>query len=110
MKIHTIALNLTLFATPAFANLGYEFKQLVGYTISHIKTVDGWYDEDGKSDNNFKGCKRGRIIIFTDKTILGCDEHSYSFSYKPEAIILQRNGDYKMIVGNDVYDMRKVRN
>lgn len=30
MKIHTIALTLALFATPAFANLSYEFKQLVG--------------------------------------------------------------------------------
>lgn len=106
---------LSVFAIrPAHADLNNELKDLVGYTIIASKTIDRWYDGD-KQNNSFNGCSHGRVIVFTDNTTLTCAEYGYQYAYRPTAIILVKEFsykgksfyDYKMVVENEVYDMRR---
>lgn len=102
---------------PAFADLASKLEGLVGYVIADSKTIKGWYDEDGgeNEESSFKGCKHGRKIIFTDNKVLTCAEYGYQYAYRPTAIILAKpieyQGktyyDFKMIVEDEVYDMRR---
>lgn len=113
MKKIFIALMLLL-SISAQADLADELDNLVGYTIVDSKTIQGWYDDDEKEDGAFKGCKHGRVIVFTDHKSLTCTEYGYQYAYRPTAIILAKEisykgksfYDYKMIVEDDVYDMR----
>jgi hypothetical protein len=71
-------------------------------------TVTGWIDRDkGKNGDSFEGCEFGRIIIFDDSKVLTCSSYSYSYSYRPRAAILSNGSGFKMIVGDEVYDMRR---
>ena len=79
------------------------------------KTIKGWHDGSEKDDGAFKGCKHGRVIIFTDNTVLTCAEYGYQYAYRPNAVILAKSMEYKgktaydvkMIVGDVIYDMRQ---
>jgi hypothetical protein len=111
-----IALILLLsFASTARADLADKLSRLVGYVIVDAKTIKGWYDESEKEDGAFKGCKHGRVIVFTDNKALTCAEFGYQYAYRPTAIILAKSityqgstiYDYKMVVGDDIYDMRR---
>ena len=98
----------TLVTDPASAALADKLERLVGYTIVASKTVEAWVEDKKKSDG-FEGCNHGRVIIFTDGTALTCNTYSYSYSYRPTAVILAKKigagYDFKMVVDNDVYDM-----
>lgn len=111
--IRSIAvLALGLLPCLAFADLADKLGRLIGYTIVDSKTVDGWR-EDGKTNDGFEGCNHGRVIIFTDGKGLTCNTYSYSYSYRPTAIVLAKQisfqgksfYDFKMVVGDEVYDM-----
>ena len=101
-------------AFPVYANLADELEELVGYTITASKTIERWYDDDEK-DESFNGCSHGRVIVFTDGTTLTCAEYGYQYAYRPTAIILAKEityqgksiFDFKMIVEDEVYDMRR---
>lgn len=111
-KSHCVAVLLvgisTLVSNPASAALADKLERLVGYTIIASKTVEAWAEDKKKSDG-FEGCSHGRVIIFTDGTALTCNTYSYSYSYRPTAVILAKkigaSYDFKMVVDNDVYDM-----
>ncbi|MBP6962764.1 hypothetical protein KBB49_04470 [Candidatus Saccharibacteria bacterium] len=106
---------LATFSCIARADLAYELNSLIGYTIVDSKTIKGWYDDSEKEEGAFKGCKHGRVIVFTDNTVLTCAEYGYQYAYRPTAIILAKQisfggkdfYDYKMIIESEVYDMRK---
>jgi len=73
-----------LLRSEASADLASKLDTLVGYTIVASKAIRGWYDSDEKEEGAFKGCRHGRVIVFTD---------------------------FKMIVEDEVYDMlRKSEN
>lgn len=80
---------------------------LDGYTIVATKTIEGWYDENGEKGDDFQGCDYNRIIIFDDNTRLACGEYSYTYAYRPEAVILFNGSQIKMIVDDETYDMSK---
>ena len=109
-----IFITLILLSISAQADLADELDNLIGYTIVDSKTIKGWYDDDEKGNGAFKGCKYGRVIVFTDNKSLTCAEYGYQYAYRPTAIILTKEisykgksfYDYKMIVEDDVYDMR----
>ena len=110
-----IALFIIGFSVNAFADLADKLDDLVGYVIVDSRTVKGWYDDDESEEGAFKGCKHGRVIVFTDNTGLTCAGYGYQYAYMPTAVILAKEisyqgksfYDYKMVVGDDVYDMRK---
>lgn len=104
--------NILLFLVFSFfipssvkADLVWELDRLVGYTIVEKKTIKGYLDKDKKIKEEFNGCEYDRIIVFTDNTVLKCRSYSYSYSYRPDAIILSSGYSIKMVVGNDIYDM-----
>lgn len=104
-----------LFATNAFAGLADELDPLIGYTIIDSKTIKGWYDDNESEEGAFKGCKHGRVIVFTDNKVLRCAQYGYQYAYRPTAVILAKEltyqgksfYDYKMVVEDEIYDMRR---
>jgi len=118
MRLSRIALlALALLWTPfAKADLADKLSKLVGYVIVDAKTIKAWYDDDGeKSEGSFKGCKHGRVIVFDDNKVLTCAQYGYQYAYRPTAIILAKPMtyqnttlyDYKMVVEDEIYDMRR---
>ena len=114
MKLIVSILVIVFAAIPAYADLADELEELVGYTIIASKTVERWYDEN-EEDDSFNGCSHGRVIVFTDGTALTCAEYGYQYAYRPTAVILAKEityqgksfYDFKMVVGDEVYDMRR---
>jgi len=114
MKFIVSILAIVFTSIPAYADLANELEDLVGYTIVASKTVERWYDEDEK-DYSFNGCSHGRVIVFTDGTTLTCAGYGYQYAYRPTAVILAKEISYqgksfydlKMVVGDEVYDMRR---
>ncbi len=114
MKYLIFVIFAALVALPAHADLADELDDLVGYTITASKTIDRWYDDDEK-DDSFNGCSHGRVIVFTDNTTLTCAEYGYQYAYRPTAIILAKEisyqgklfYDFKMVVEDEIYDMRR---
>jgi hypothetical protein len=98
---------LLIFMPLAFSTVfASDIGQFVGYTIAAKKTIAGYQDDNGKSDSSFEGCNFGRKIIFADQTYLTCTSYSYQYAYRPEAILLVRNGSWIMLVESERYDMR----
>lgn len=106
MKKIIITLVLFLVTSQVYADLIHELAMLTGYTINGSKTISGWVQDD-KSGDAFEGCDYRRKIIFSDNTTLTCAEYSYSYSYRPTAVILSNGSFFKMIVGNETYDMQR---
>ncbi len=107
MKNQLLLLALLTSTTSAFADITSQLGRLVGYTIIASKTVVGFQDKSGKKADSFEGCEYDRVIIFDDNKILTCAEYGYQYAYRPTAIVLSNGSSFKMIVGNDVYDMRR---
>jgi len=113
--IGLLALLMLITTTTAHADLVDDLGDLIGYTIVASKTIVGWYDDNEKDERSFKGCKHGRVIVFSDNKILTCAEYGYQYAYRPTAIILAKEisyqgqsfNDFKMIVGDKIYDMRR---
>lgn len=103
-----VLLAALLEATPAVADPASTMRPYVGYTIVAVMTITGWRDEDGTGkDGAFEGCKYGRTIIFEGSKALQCSGYGYQYAYRPEAVILARNGIYKMLVESEAYDMQR---
>lgn len=80
---------------------------LVGYTVVLSATITGYIDSDGKREDSFNGCAHGRVIIFDNNKGLTCATYSYTYSYHPSAVVLSNGSSYKMVVGDEIYDMRR---
>jgi hypothetical protein len=93
----------------AHADAVSVLRRFEGYTVLGVMTITGWQDPNGKKGDSFEGCEYDRIIVFNDSKVLACAGYSYSYGYRPEAAILVRGGTFKMIVGDQVYDMRSTR-
>lgn len=116
-RLIVLATLLAAASLPAVADLADKLERLVGYVIADSKTIKGWYDDDGteKEEGSFKGCKHGRKIVFTDNRVLTCAQYGYQYAHRPTAIILAKpityQGktfyDFKMIVEDEIYDMRQ---
>lgn len=85
----------------------------VGYTIVASKTVDAFIDRGKEKKDGFEGCDHDRVIVFTDGTGLVCRTYSYTYSYRPKAVILAQQFNYqgkqftrlKLVVGDNAYDV-----
>lgn len=105
MRIITLLLAGLLLSSSAFALVDSKFNELEGYTIIATPTIVGWYDESGHKGDAFEGCDYGRTIVFDNNKILTCRSYRYHYAYRPKATLLSNGGSYKMIVGEDVYNM-----
>lgn len=100
----------------ARADLADTLEQYIGYTIVGTKTIDGYRDKDGKKSDDFEGCDFDRKIRFDDGTVLTCSSYSYTYAYRPTAVILMKTSEYQgrkmalvvMIVDDEAYDMQAV--
>jgi hypothetical protein len=80
---------------------------LKGWTIVSVTTVDG----------EFNGCDFDRVIRFTDGSAHRCSTYSYSYSYRPDAIIFGKTLSHqgvaymsiKVLIEGDIFDMSVVR-
>ena len=86
--------------------LASDIGQYVGYTIAAKKTIIGYEEDNGKSEASFAGCTYGRKIVFEDNTYLTCSGYSYHYAYRPEAVLLVRNGSWIMLVDGESFDMK----
>lgn len=61
--------------------------------------------EETRVDGTFEGCDYDKIIPFVNRLLFQCRTYSYSYSYRPEVLILQhiRNGDLKVIINGREY-------
>ena len=107
MKKIFIVTVLCVISSTAFAGLADKLGGLIGYTIIDSKTIKGWYDDDERDEGAFKGCKHGRVIVFTDNKILKCAQYGYQYAYRPTAVILSNGSQFKMVVDDEIYDMRR---
>ena len=65
-----------------------ELSGLVGWTIIEVKTIKGYKDDGEEEQSNWKGCKFGRRVLFSDRTTVKCASYNYQYAYYPEAVIL----------------------
>jgi hypothetical protein len=111
MKIGSRRIVLAVLAASATATQAQEIdfsqaNELVGDTIVGVFTITGYQDPDGTGKNQFDGCQYGRTIIFDDSKVLKCFGYSYHYAYRPEALVLVRGGDFKMLVDGEIFDMQ----
>ncbi|MBA3613391.1 MAG: hypothetical protein H0W49_10885 [Nitrospirales bacterium] len=117
MLILTASIIVVLWSDSSGADLADKLDDLVGYTIVAEKTIVGWYDDNEHEEGSFNGCSYERVILFQDNTGLTCAEYGYMYAYRPKAIILAKQSkigehayyDIKMVVGDEIYDMRKIK-
>lgn len=103
----TVSLLLALYPLTGHADLARKLRPLLGYTVVHSGTVTGYISEKGKKSDSFEGCDFDRKIIIDDQYVVTCATYSYSYAYRPDAVILSNKGNLKMIVENEIYDIRK---
>ena len=107
MVKYIVAIPLSLFTTQIMADTADNLSKFVGYTIAGSFTITGWQDRNGKRGDSFEGCEFDRVIILDDSKTLRCATYSYSYSYRPTAVVLVKGTSFKMIVGSDIYDMNR---
>jgi hypothetical protein len=101
-----VGLALSVNCAQAFEIDSSQANELAGYTIVGVFTITGYKDEDGTGKNQFDGCQYGRTIIFDDSKILTCAGYAYHYAYRPEALVLVKGGNFKMLVEGEIFDMQ----
>jgi hypothetical protein len=101
-----LPLALVGLSASTYAFNDFLFSRLIGYTIVASKTIAGYMDRDGRTGTDFQGCNYGRVIVFSDNTVLTCSEYNYEYSYQPTAILLVKGSSIKMIVESNIFDMQ----
>lgn len=99
------AAGISVIATPALAEV--DLSDLVGFTLVQEKTIVGRI-ENGKYEEGYEGCTYGRILVFDDETGVECAEYNYQYAYRPTAFIFARGSSLKVVVDDDVMDVRQV--
>jgi hypothetical protein len=62
--------------------------------------------EETNVDGEFEGCEYDKRIPLSNGLIFVCSEYSYSYSFRPEVLILEhvRTGDIKVLIDDEDYD------
>lgn len=99
-----VVASVILTVAPASADrCASALRRLEGWTILSVTSVDG----------EFNGCDFDRVIRFTDGSVHRCSTYSYTYSYRPDAIIFGKTMSYqggtyttiKVLIEGDIYDM-----
>jgi hypothetical protein len=83
-----------------------DFSGLEGWTVAAVTTVE----------DDFEGCDFDKKIKFDNGWTLTCSSYSYSYAYRPDAVIFTRKTEYrsrqyllmKVLIDDDFYDMYPV--
>lgn len=102
MKSRIFFLGLLGFSTVVSA---VDLSSYVGYQIIYEGTVTGYIDDKGKEHDEFEGCDYDRILIVDDRYQVTCRTYSYSYSYRPDIVILEGSYGAKAIINGDEYDI-----
>ncbi|MFO1341115.1 MAG: hypothetical protein U1F53_23320 [Burkholderiaceae bacterium] len=113
MRKLTLLAVMCALGRSATADTADVLSDYVGYTIVAVKTIEGFVDSNKKKGDAFEGCEFDRVVVFTDGTGVTCRTYSYSYSYRPKAVLLAKQVSYqgqqlvllKMIVNNNSYDV-----
>lgn len=100
----------SLIAIPAHAKC--DLSRVVGYTLVAAKTVTHYIEEGrgrNESKDGFEGCDFDRIIVFEDGTGVRCAGFGYQFAFRPTAYVFARDGNMKMCVDDELYDITAIR-
>jgi len=100
-------------ANSVWAGAADALSNFVGYTIIATKTIDSFIDKGKAKKDGFEGCDHDRVIVFTDGTSVTCRTYSYTYSYRPTAVILGKQVTFqgrqvtllKLIVEDSIYDI-----
>lgn len=84
-----------------------DFDDLLGYTIVAVTQVQ----------DEFEGCDHDKRIRFDNGWTLTCAEYSYSYAYRPDAVIFAKSFPFKgatywmlkALIDDEFYDMEPVR-
>jgi hypothetical protein len=101
-----ISLLFLAATTPALALDASDFSGIEGWTIAAVTQVR----------DEFEGCDFDRVIRFDNGWTLTCSEYSYSYSYRPDAVIFAKTMQYrgrsywmiKALIDDEFYDMQPV--
>ena len=108
-----ISFLLGVFAAAARADLADDLSMYEGYTFVGSYRITGWYDDNNPMHlgrvfgDSFEGCVYGRAIVLDYNKVLYCSGYGYQYAFNPKAVILSDGMHYIMIVGDEVYNMRK---
>jgi hypothetical protein len=91
----------------AHADFTDKLSRLVGYSVVLAGTITGFQDSNKKRNDSFEGCEYGRRIFIDDRYQVTCATYSYSYSYRPSVVILSQGSSFKMVVGDEIYDITK---
>ena len=101
-----ICFLLTAATMPAHACDPSDFSGMEGWTIAAVTQVRG----------DFEGCDFDRVIGFDSGWTLTCSEYSYSYSYRPDAVIFAKTMQFrgrsywmiKALIDDEFYDMQPI--
>ena len=96
------------FAVAANAGCKIDIADYVGWEIIYAGTVTGYIDGNGNEAEDFKGCEYGRILILDDYKQITCADYgyAYSYSYRPDIVIMSNLYAKKACINDEVYDIR----
>ena len=97
----------TALAVPAEAGCEVDISDYVGWQIIYSGTVTGYIDEDGKKENDFKGCEYGRILIVDYTKKITCAEYNYTYAFHPDIVVLSNGLSLKACIDDEMYDVRR---
>jgi len=86
-------------------NFAQAASHLVGYTIVAVKTAVSFKDKGKDLKDGFEGCEFDRVIVFDDNTYLVCRSYGYHYAYRPEAVLLAGQNNWKMVIDGEVFDV-----
>jgi hypothetical protein len=94
IRILVPVLSLTAYCYAAYAE-DLEDLSRQRYAVTIETRVDG----------DFEGCDSDKVIPFTNGLVFVCRHYSYSYSYRPEVLILQhiKDGDIKVLINGREY-------
>lgn len=107
MKLTVPALLLVAVAETAMALDASDFDEVVGYTVIAVTQVRG----------DFEGCDFDKKIRFDNGWTLTCSSYSYSYAYRPDAVIFAKTCPHKgvnywmikVLIDDEFYEMQPIR-
>ncbi|SKA66199.1 hypothetical protein SAMN02745213_01774 [Succinivibrio dextrinosolvens DSM 3072] len=106
-----ISLTFLFLSSTSYARSS-DLSKYVGYSIVYSGTITGFVDDslrpNGKFNKNgaFEGCEFGRKIIIDYQYAVTCEDYDYTYSFMPQVTIISNGRDAKMIVENQVFNIR----